>query len=454
MTAALTRRCTRRIARLLAAALCISVMQDSVLKAAEVPWNGTRFAYVANGDSLADTLRVFAASQGLPLQLDGPIDGVFSGRFAMSPRSFLDTLCATYGLVWHYDGAMLHVSTVSQQQQLEIRPNYLTPQTLNAALARAGAVDVRFPLHTSKENGTLDIFGPRAYVERVRDAAASLEADARAHMCTTVHIYRLQTATAADQVRKHDGQSLTVPGVATRLRQRTHDHGVDALRVASNPQTLAPLEFDTPLPVIEADAATNSILVRDRPERIDGDGVLVAQADTRPQLISLQTLVVDVAADALPDLQADVRQPLTMERVILAPGNGRALLAHLAGLQRAHRARLQLSRTVFTFDKAPAVLNRHETKLFVRSSDPGNSVDFWLSLVPVVEYIDGIEQITLQISWRRSAASQQAMDDAAAQKDVQSASAILDAGQGMVVLDGGAAPQTLRLIVVVPRIVA
>jgi type III secretion protein C len=448
------RRRQRRVTRLLAAALCMSIVQGAVLKAAEVAWNGTRFAYASHGGSVADTLRIFAASQDLTLQLDGPVDGVFSGRFAMPPRRFLDTLCATYGLVWYYDGAVLHVSAASAQQNLEIRPNYLTPQALNAALARVGAVNRRFPLHTDTAKGTLDIVGPPAYVEHVRDTAASLEADARVHTRTVVHIYRLRTATAADQIREHAGQRLTVPGVATRLRQRLADHRAAATQQASDPQAPTPLEFDAPLPVIEADAATNSILVRDRPERIDGDGALIEQADTRPELISLQTFVVDVAADALPDLQADVQPPLTIGHAALAPEGGRALLAHLAGLQQAHRANVQLSRTAFTFDKAPTVLDRHEAALLESDSDQGNGVELWLSLVPAVQYTDGIAQIALQIGWRRPDASQQPADDEAAEQGGQSASANLDPGQAMVVLDGGAAPKMVRLILVVPRIIA
>lgn len=430
-------------------------------RAASVDWSGNRFVYATNGSRLADVLRVFAAGQHVPLRLSGPVEGVVSGRFAMPPPQFLDTLCATYGLVWYYDGAVLQVSASRAQQRLAIRPNYLTPQALSAALQDVGAVDAHFPLQVDAAAATFDVHGPAGYVTRVRETAARLEADARERTHTSVRLFRLQVATAADQTREIDGQRVVVPGVATLLRQRVHGGAGDAAHTAQTAYAAAPLEFDAPLPVIEADATTNSILIRDRPEHIDGDGVLVADADVPPELVSLQTWVVDVAADALPGLQAALPQALTTGHATVAEDGARALLAELGELEQTHRARLEVSRTAFTFDRAPAVFDRHEARMLAHETDTDDGVDLWLSVAPTLEGSAALRRVSLRVEWGHpgDAAGGSEGEDTPGVSNAPNApdaanapgtTATVAPGQGLVVLGGGAGPAMRRVIVVVP----
>ncbi|HTH62227.1 MAG TPA: type II/III secretion system family protein [Paraburkholderia sp.] len=430
--------------------------------AAPVNWNGERFAYATNGSSVADTLRTFAAGQHLALRISGTLGGEVSGRFAMPPQRFLDMLCATYGLVWYFDGAVLRVSPAGAQQPLAMRPHYLTPDALRAALLGAGVADEHFPLRADAAAGTLSVYGPPDYVASVRQAAARLEGDARSRTHTAVRLFHLRVATAADQTRVIDGREVVVPGVATLLRQRLHGGGrATPNDAATSAAANAPLEFDAPLPVVEADAGTNSILIRDVPDRIDGDGVLVADADVRPQLVALQTWVVDVPADALPDVQSALSAPLTPHAPVTAADGARALLDRLAALERTRGARLEVSRTAFTLDSAPAVFDRHEAQLLTRTADAdgdddgdalddsSSGVDVWLSVAPTVETGSGVPGVSLRVDWTRPEPADGAHDGAR-----HGASASVPAGDGLAVLVDGAPASMRRVIVVVPRIVA
>jgi type III secretion protein C len=386
-------------------------------QATSIDWSGNRFVYATNGSGVADVLNAFAAGQHVSLRVSGPVAGIVSGRFAMPPQQFLDTLCSAYGLVWYYDGAALQVSPASAQQRIAIRPNFMSPPALVAALDHSGVTDAHFPPQVDDAAHTVRIQGPASYVERIRGAARRFEDDARAHLRTTVRIFRLTVATAADQTRTFDGRTMTVPGAATLLRRR-FQHRAGDIRETSVRETAVPdppaqaepvVEFDAPLPVIEADAVTNSILIRDKPERIDGDGMLVADLDVRPALVSVQTWVVDIDPQALAALQpalaasraapaGGAAQPAFMT---VADG-GHVLLAQLDALQAARHARLELARTALTLDGSAAVIDRHEARLAQRDGDAASggddaALDLWMSVQPVFSGPASAPRIELRV---------------------------------------------------------
>lgn len=350
-------------------------------------WHGSRFVYVSNGSSLADTLNLFGADQNVPVSINGSVTGIVRGRFAMAPQQFLDMLCASFGLVWYYDGAVIQISPASDQQSLTMRPNYLSPQALAAALDHAGISDRHFPLRIDAGYGTLSVTGPASYVERIRGAAQRFELGAQARVRTGAKILRLTSASAADQVRVIDGRQLVVPGAASLLARRFQQtrHDPDGVRV---------VEFAAPLPIIEADAATNSILIRDKSERIDGDAMQVADFDTAPQVVTVQTWVIDVDRDALAELGAALP---ASESSIVAEGGG-DLFARLHALEQVHRAHTEVWRTAVTFDRAPAVIDRHQARLAQSVGlVPADTADLWLAIEPTLDADPMVQRIGLRV---------------------------------------------------------
>ena len=388
-------------------------------QAASMEWAGgpgARFVYVTNGAGLAEVLNAFAAGQHVALRIDGQVEGVVSGRFAMPPQRFLDVMSRSYGFVWYYDGAVLHVSPANEQAHVAIRPHFLSATALRASLEQAGLADTHFPLAVDAAAQTVNVRGPATYVERIRAAAERFERDAQKRVRLSVRVFRLSAANAADETRVVDGRTLVVPGVATLLRRRFERPAVASGTAVSDAPRI--VEFDAALPAIEADATTNSILIRDRAERIDADGALVASLDVRAQLVSVQTWVVDVDGDALDALQpalppamadgagaaqatADAREHRDAG---IAPDGGRALLAQLKALARSGRAEIQVSQTALTHDRSPAVIDRHEARLARRDEDdrPDDGArDLWLSIAPTVEGAASMPRIGLRVELGR-----------------------------------------------------
>ncbi|KWZ31002.1 type II/III secretion system family protein [Burkholderia anthina] len=408
---------TRTLARgAVAAFVCAAAVHAQAASMAWAGGPGARFVYVTNGAGLAEVLNAFAAGQHVALRIDGQVEGVVSGRFAMPPQRFLDVMSRSYGFVWYYDGAVLHVSPANEQAHVAIRPHFLSAKALRASLEQAGLADTHFPLAVDAGAQTVNVRGPATYVERIRAAAERFERDARKRVRLSVRVFRLSAANAADETRVVDGRTLVVPGVATLLRRRFERPAVASGPAVSDAPRI--VEFDAALPAIEADATTNSILIRDRAERIDADGALVASLDVRAQLVSVQTWVVDVDGDALDALRpalppavaggagaqeatADAREHRDAG---IAPDGGRALLAQLKALARSGRAEIEVSQTALTHDRSPAVIDRHEARLARRDEDdlPDDGArDLWLSIAPTVEGAASMPRIGLRVELGR-----------------------------------------------------
>lgn len=445
-------RAARLTCALCAACALIAALPSQPACAASVEWPGSRFVYRTNGSSVTDALHVFASGQHLPMRIDGPVEGVVSGRFFMPPQRFLDTLTKAYGLVWYYDGAVLQVSSAGAQVPVALRPHALTPQRLVTALEQAGVTDAKFPPVVDEAARTVDVFGPLAYVARMRAAAERFERDANARTRTTVRVLRVKNGAAADGTRVVDGRALVVPGEATILR-RHFVLPAPAVGAHGAPQVV---ELGTPLPAIEADAVTNSILIRDKPERLDADAVLAADLDVAPQLVSVQTWVIDVDADALDSLQPvleDARAQTAGAGVEpglgVVPDGGRALLTQIGALVRAQRAQVEVSQTALTQDRAPAVIDRHEERLARRADDElpeDPALDLWLTVRPTVEDGPAASRIRLGVELGRSG-------DVQRFRRVEQSVA---AGECLVIEAprAAAADARARLVLLVPRVAA
>lgn len=451
------------------------------VRAASIPWHRDRFDYVTQGSRVDDTLNLFAAVEQLPIRLvasaggaealdavgdagrvsgdngvdgadmadsagdlDGALaaarsDGLYGtvrGRFAMQPARFLDIVCASHGLVWYYDGAVLQISSKADERSVAIQTHYLRAEALRDALQHVGVIDSHFPAKIDRDAETVIVQGPVTYLDRVMTAAKQLEDHARDDTPTTARVVRLTRATAADQRTDIAGHIVIVPGVATQLARRFNPVQV---HVYGTPQRVM---FDARLPIIEADAATNSVLIRDKPERIDGDAVLVSDMDVQARAVVVETWVVDVDAQALPSLTSlDGLAPLTplttMSAATDAPAvtsataatsattttattpaapllppqprpaarpsvlfgtmtdGASALMTQLAALETHGRAHVVVSHDAVTMDRTPAVIDRREAVLEQKIAGGDTSLDalaaaqastggLWLSVRPTI----------------------------------------------------------------------
>lgn len=327
-----------RSAGILAVALVLcTAVQNAV--AAEVPWKRQKFSYVAQGKPIRDFLREFGASQGFTVVVAKDVEGTVNGKFDLLPESLIALMGANFGFVWYFDGSILHVSSASEVRTEVIRLSAESIDRFRQALEQLQIPDPRFPITYEPRQGTALVSGPARYVELVLQTARAVGLNQRDN--SEVHIIPLRFAWAADSVFTQYGRDVTVPGVATVMSQlygtpgsragisaaARPRSGVDKLRglgLASNKSgtdgepmrsrhSVADAEgsesgpLQGSLPQFVADARTNSILVRDLPERFAAHEAAVRALDVKPGVVEIEVRIIEVNSEETESLGVDWR---------------------------------------------------------------------------------------------------------------------------------------------------
>lgn len=321
------------------------VMAGSVL-AAQLEWRNKPFQIVANDKPVGDFLRELAASQGTTAVIDSKVSGTISGRFSGAPKQTLDSVCATYGLTWYFDGSLLHIGLASEARSEVVSISPGSASRIAKTIVALNIADSRYPLSISDTEGSLFVSGPKRYVEMVRQAVKL--ADERAVMTdrSEVRLFPLKFAWAADFAVNRSGKQVTIPGVATVLRNLYGKQGGAGLPGSSDLAGLSAMrggrmanreielstgekinapKIDTglssldassggggvygkdELPQFHADTRMNAVLVRDVPDRMDQYAKLIESMDTRPRLIEIEVTIMDISTNTLDSLGVDWR---------------------------------------------------------------------------------------------------------------------------------------------------
>jgi type III secretion protein C len=190
--------------------------------AADVRWSEriVQYATVEPKD-LRVFLRELAAQQGMAVSIDPEVKGELTGRYSLSPRSMMELLARTFGLVWYFDGKVLHVAPSTAVESDVIRLSESTPAQFQRSLERLGIADSRYPLTVDPDRSTVMVSGPRRMVELVRQAAAATErrsGNGEAPL-TSTRVIPLRYALAEDHMVRSSGKEYRVPGVVSILRQ-------------------------------------------------------------------------------------------------------------------------------------------------------------------------------------------------------------------------------------------
>lgn len=212
------------------------------------------------------------------------------------------------------------------------------------------------------------------------------------------------------------------------------------------------------LPVIEADPRTNSVLIRDLPQRVGQYQTLIDQLDVKPKLIEIEAHIIEIDDNALKQLGVDWRahnshvdlqtgtgttqqtgyngniQP-TFGTQTLADGTtvidttpvgasltavlgnaGRYLLARIDALQQSNLARIDASPKVATLNNVEAIMD-NQTRFFVRVSGY-TSADLYsvsagvsLRVLPLVVEENGKMQIKLDVHVEDGSLTGQSVDN-------------------------------------------
>jgi type III secretion protein C len=212
------------------------------------------------------------------------------------------------------------------------------------------------------------------------------------------------------------------------------------------------------LPVIEADPRTNSVLIRDVPQRLSIYDDLINKLDVKPQLIEIEAHIIEIDDDALKQIGVDWRAhnshvdlqtgtgatqqngyngsinplfgtqtlqdgttvinttPVGASLTAVLGNAGRYLLARVNALQQSNLARIEASPKVATLNNVEAVMDQ-KTRFFVRVSGY-TSADLYsvstgvsLRVLPMVVDENGQRQIKLKVHIEDGSLTSQAVDN-------------------------------------------
>ena len=190
--------------------------------AAPIVWRPGEVHISVEGRDLKDVLRDFAASQGIIATIAPNVQGTVSGRFDLPPRKFIDTMAATFGFVWFYDGSVLSVSTADDVTTKVIKLDFAGTQNLRATLKQVGLDTDRFPIVYDPDQGVALVTGPHRLIQLVDEVASRLDQNANRRTGSEVRAYPLRYGWAADHTITVNGKSQVVPGVAHVLGNLYH----------------------------------------------------------------------------------------------------------------------------------------------------------------------------------------------------------------------------------------
>lgn len=178
--------------------------------------------YAADGKDIKDVLRDFGASQGIATNIAPGVTGTVSGKFHLSPRKFLDTLAASFGFAWYFDGQVLDVVASSDLQSSLIKLDNASTESLRETLNKMQVSDDRFPINYDATQGTAIVSGPPRYVQLVTQIAARVDANASRRTGTMVRVFPLYHGWAQDRTVMIEGDKVKLEGVATVLNNLYH----------------------------------------------------------------------------------------------------------------------------------------------------------------------------------------------------------------------------------------
>jgi len=184
--------------------------------AAEPDWPAGTYKYITIDQDVRDALKEFGRNIGLPVQVSDRVQGRLShGMPVGTAREFLDWICDRYGLVWFYDGTILHVATEGEVRTEMVKLADEDARLVRARLDRLGISDPRFPIRFLEEENIMTVSGPPAYVGAVRKALGLMSGPATSHAARESESMKHSAA----RVRVFRGRSAEAESVPVNSRQ-------------------------------------------------------------------------------------------------------------------------------------------------------------------------------------------------------------------------------------------
>ncbi|GGX75359.1 type III secretion system outer membrane ring subunit SctC [Saccharospirillum salsuginis] len=338
--------------------LALIVLFQGSLLAAPLPLDDvTDVVYAFQGERLTAVLTRFFADQGVRLNMSDALERdrrTLNGRRSGSPRDIFTSLAESNGLLTYYDkqAAYVYLASEVEHDYLPLNPKY-APR-IERALAQMGMMDSNNHTRLYTDAGLAEIHGVPRYVEHARQVINTITDTASQEDNLVIQYFPLKYAWATDRTFNAGESAVTVPGVATLLRnilngQPTDNYAfgsqaarqtADTARRVTGPeeedQPLSAESFDTPnrrtgngpdtyrgegAASVVADPYRNAVIVRDTPENLAMYNRLIEQLDVPTQIVEIEATIIDVNTDRLRSLGTEWRFEDTENNVDVSSGS-------------------------------------------------------------------------------------------------------------------------------------
>jgi type II secretory pathway component GspD/PulD (secretin) len=143
--------------------------------AAEPSWPAGSYKYVVIDQDVRDVLTEFGQNINIPVKISDQVKGRIRGPLDVATAErFLKTICASHGLVWYFDGSVMHINVASEIETAFIDLRRLQPQELSDKLLKLGYADPRYPIKATTTADVVSVSGPPPYLALIRETVAAM----------------------------------------------------------------------------------------------------------------------------------------------------------------------------------------------------------------------------------------------------------------------------------------
>ncbi|TWG99550.1 type III secretion protein C [Mesorhizobium sp. J18] len=188
----------------------------TTVMAAEPDWPAGTYKYITIDQDVREALEEFGRNVGLPVQVSDRVQGRLNhGMPVGTAKEFLEWICNRYGLVWFYDGTVLHVAAEGEVRTEMVKLPAEDARVMRTRLDRLQMSDPRFPIRFLEEENIMSVSGPPAYVGAVKNALGLMSGPATSHVARDGESMKRSAA----QVRVFRGRSAEAESVPVNSRQ-------------------------------------------------------------------------------------------------------------------------------------------------------------------------------------------------------------------------------------------
>jgi type III secretion protein C len=162
----------------LAAALIVAVVLvglNAPVRASEPKWPPGPYKYLVIDQDIKEVLTEFGRNIDVPVEISDQVKGRLRWRLPVAAaKEFLSQLCESYGLVWYFDGAKLHINAKSEIKTELINIGQLPVQNVTDELNKLGIADPRFPVRSTADGTVISVSGPTPFITLVRQTLTAM----------------------------------------------------------------------------------------------------------------------------------------------------------------------------------------------------------------------------------------------------------------------------------------